>query len=213
MQHRRAARIINVFVGDHRYQVNLDTEQVKRHLVRRWAWRWVRVTSQRIINAAILRASDAWHRGETVAPQIDVPQDSKDLLQALCALRDGTQDQADTPAHVALQALAESYGINEQEHADGRWTIQASPLADVNVTITVTPSGSLSAEVSAEYCGRQMHTTTAEGGPAIAQAIEQARCGLQRGRVLLQELVRGNDHTLQHEVAFATVRRGFSSPA
>jgi hypothetical protein len=55
---------VTVWIGDRRYEVNLDTEVVHAWVHRKFTWRLVKCTSKRIETAAILKASDAFHRTE-----------------------------------------------------------------------------------------------------------------------------------------------------
>lgn len=92
----------------------------------------------------------------------------------------GRPDAALTPADT--NDVPRSLGFNDNGPAEGDWTLPVSNLGDVVLKVLSAPGEPVRAQVSADYMGRRLDTRTAEGLPAIKEAIERAKDGIQKGR-------------------------------
>lgn len=92
----------------------------------------------------------------------------------------GRTDEALTPADT--NDVPRSLGFEDNGPAEGDWTLPVSKLGDVVLKVLSAPGEPVRAQVSADYMGKRLDTRTAEGLPAIKEAIERAKDGIQKGR-------------------------------
>lgn len=80
------------------------------------------------------------------------------------------------------ESFLRATGFKDSGPAEGEWVMPVSKLGDVVARVVSAPGEPVRMEISADYMGRRFGTRTAEGEPAIKEAIAVARDGIQQGR-------------------------------